>query len=680
MSADLAAALWQAPLADPSAPQRALLARIDTLDYPEALEALRPLVRHALPATEALGAALDRWPWSVDLGWLMFESSGDCTALETIVRREGRRFGTLAWALWQSGQPGAALAATEGLNPASPSHAEDCRARAELRILADLAAEPQPGGEGARLDLLALWRMQGGAALARRFDDAAATLPAQPPLWAFLIDAFVTERDFARARAALGALRRHHGPDHPEVRAQAIRLALDCDDPLQARAGLDALPATPPWTWGARRLAQDLRCRRAEGGDGQRTRVEAALRLFPRHGALLGLLRLAREAEEDWAHLAADPAADAGWLIRLGRPDLALGRAETAPAPPDDMFRRALRRAEAHLRLGRLEAARDTLPPRPAARPLAADHAWWQAEIALAARDLDMAGAALAPALAHSPTRMGLILSAARLAFFRGEDAQALAHLARFRRLKTAQLGQVPPDDLRDMIVQDAALNPDGPGAAARAFARARPAPGATDAPPIPLRIAHYWEGPMTAPVRTGLGAWSALMEQRLFDAPAARDWLARHAPDLVARFDRQSLPATRADLFRVALIAREGGLFADLDEYPRQRIDDWLNGARGVFVIEEGHGTIANNFLAALPGLPLFARLQARIARALDATSSPYPWWDSGPAPLTLELGRALDSADEAPGLRLLTQPEYDARIATNLPFAHKSGPLHWR
>lgn len=680
MTDTLAATLWHAPLPDPEAPQRALMARVDGLDYAQALEALRPLVRHALPVTDALQAALDRWPWSVDLGWLTFEATGDPAPLETIVRREGRRFGTLAWALWQSGQPEAALAATEGLNPASPSHAEDARARAELRILADLPADPPLGGEGARLALLALWRTQGGAVLAQHFDASAGTLPAHPPLWVFLIDAFVTERDFGRARAALDALARHHGSDHPEVRAQQIRLALDCDDPGGARALLDALPATPPWTWGARRLAQDLRCRRAEGAEGQRDRTAAALRLFPRHGALQGLHRAAREADEDWAFLAADPAADAGWLIRLGRADLALSRQETAPAPPDEVFRRALRRAEAHLRLGQLEAARNALPPLPDARPLAADHAWWQAEIALAARDFDAAGAALAPALIHSPTRMGLLLSAARLAFFKGEDARALAHLDRFRDLRTAQLGQVPPDDLRDLIVQDAARGPDGPGDAARAFARARPAFQAADAPPIPRRIAHYWEGPLSAPVNTGLRAWGALMEQRLFDAPAARDWLARHRPELVALFDRQPLPATRADLFRVALIAQEGGLFADLDEYPRQGIDDWLTGARGVFVVEEGHGTIANNFLAALPGLPLFARLRSRIAEALGARAAPYPWWDSGPAPLTLELRRALDSAEEAPGLRLLTQPDYDARIATNLPFAHKTGPLHWR
>ena len=148
---------------------------------------------------------------------------------------------------------------------------------------------------------------------------------------------------------------------------------------------------------------------------------------------------------------------------------------------------------------------------------------------------------------------------------------------------------------------------------------------------------------------------------------------MATHAPGLTALFDRQRLPATRADLFRVALMAQAGGVFADLDEYPRAGIDDWLTGARAVLVIEEGHGTLANNFLAAIPGLPLFVRLQTRIAEALEATDDPYPWWDSGPAQLTVE-------AVGEPGIRYLSQAEYDARVSTNLPFPHKVGPLHWR
>lgn len=663
-------ALWQGPLADPGAPQRALLAAMP--DYPQALEAMRVLVRHALPAEEALAEGLRRWPWSVDLGWLIAENGGGVAALQAVVTAQGRRHGTLAWALWFDGQAGAALDCLRALDPASPSHDADLVARAELAILSGLPTDFPPGPQTARLDWLNLWRNDGAAALARRFD--AGGVPARLAGW--LVETFLAERDFARAQAALAL---STGEEH---RFLSARLALEANDPATARAHLSALPACDPSDWPARWHLLDLRAGLIEAAQGDADpaelleRASAALRLFPRHGGLRGLHLECRLRVQDWDAVIADLLADGrepGALTRLGRPDLALTVLDRLPpAPPDEVFRRALQRAEALLRSGLPDQATLALPPVPASRPLAADLAWWQAEIALARRDLPGAQTALAPALAHSPTRMGLQLSAARLAFLAGEPDRAQEHLATFARLKTFQLGSPAPHDLRDQMVADAVAQ--GPrAAAARAFAMARPVFTPT-VDTIPARIAHYWEGPRSAPVDRGLKAWSRQMPQTLFDARSARAWLAENAPDQTALFDRQRLPATRADLFRVALMARLGGVFADLDEYPRAGIDDWLTGARAVLVIEEGHGTLANNFLAAVPGLPIFNRLQARIAGALAATEAPYPWWDCGPAQLTLE------AAVEHAGMRFLTQAEYDARISTNLPFPHKAGPLHWR
>jgi len=144
--------------------------------------------------------------------------------------------------------------------------------------------------------------------------------------------------------------------------------------------------------------------------------------------------------------------------------------------------------------------------------------------------------------------------------------------------------------------------------------------------------------------------------------------------------FNTLKQPATRADLFRIALMAVEGGLFADLDEYPRAPVTPLLLGARAVLVIEEGHGTIANNFLAAQPGLALFQRLKTRVAARLRATQTPYAWWDSGPAQLTLDALIASRDPEESQGLRFLSQAEYDSCVSTNLPFPHKRGQGHWR
>ena len=682
----LARQLWAGPLPDPAAPGRLLVARLPDLDYATALSELRQLAGFGLPLDAR--AALTLWPASIDLGLLIARVEGDTGPLADAVHTQNRRFGALARALWSQGQADAALDALADLDPASDSYAQDVATRAELRLLCDRQAEPIAGPHGYRLSLMQTWRREGAAALRRRATLENAALPAHPALWAWLIETLTLERDFDAARAALDsfALR---CPGHPELMAQRIRLALESEATAQARALLDALDdPDAPWRWPARRHVQHLRCLSDEIAASPRpdyaplrTGVEAALRLFPQNAVLQSLHLMARELTEDWDEFARDlathpdPRAAAGALLRLGLPEQALDALDRAPEGlADDAFRLRLRRAEALMRLGALDAARTALGAVPHAAPLAADHAYWAAEIASAARDFPAAQAALAHALTTSPTRMGLILTAARVAFLAGDDTGAQAQLAAFRRLKTAQLGQPPADDLRDRIVADAATGHAGPGRAARAFARATPPFQPAMGAPIPPQIAHYWEGPRARALERSLRAWGQQFAQTVYDAATARAWLARHTA-LAPLFDRLTQPATRADLFRVALIAREGGLFADLDEYPRAPVAPWLDQAAAVLVIEEGHGTLANNFLAARPGLALFTRLQTQIAQSLHSTRTPYAWWDTGPAPLT-----QIAHDTPTPGLRFLTQAQYDARVSTNLPFAHKRGPGHWR
>lgn len=686
----LARALWHESLADPGAPARALGTRYDAL-----LAGLRRLAAHGLPLEPALGDALAAHPGSIDLALIAARAQPDADRLASLaarIARQNRRRAALAWLMWDLGRPDDALAALRRIDPASDTARTDRAARAELTLMTGGTPEalPEPGPEGERLALMTIWHRQGAAALTERL--GAMDRPGLPWLW--LIEVFVTERDFARARQALAGAERAQGADHPAVRTARIRLALDADDPATARAllALEGQAGTP-WLWSPQRLALTLRWMIAEPDHLEAAALpelaRRALRLYPGHAGLRALARAAHEGTGDWDRLAEalqtdpqDPLAAARGLLRLGLPEAALtALADATDARPEARTRARLRGAEIRLRMGDLTGAEAALGPCPESRPLAADHAWWTAEIALARRDIAAARAALTPALRHAPTRMGLWLSAARAEFLAGDSAQARRALDRFRALKTAQRGADPGDDLRDLLIADAARDGDT-ARAARTLALATP--GFTPvAGAIPRQIAHYWEGPRSAPVNRGIRAWAMLHPghaQTVFDAGSAAAWLDRHAPGLTALFQRQSLPATRADLFRLAWVLHEGGIFADLDEYPRAPVTPWLEGARAVLVIEEGHGTVANNFLAAEPGLPLFARTLDTVARTLAETEAPYPWWHSGPAPLTVQALAASRDAGESAGLRFLTQPDYDARVATNLPFPHKRGALHWR
>ncbi|WP_417598311.1 glycosyltransferase [Pararhodobacter oceanensis] len=716
MEYSLARSLWSGPLSAPQAPAQDLAARIARgLDYPEALAALQGLARHGLPLNPALRDALSQWDWSIDLAQVALQAAvsarvDPAPALAELQRRveaQGRRFGVLAWAFWGLGRCDQARAVLADLDPKSDSYDPDRLARAELAILSGEAPEPLALPGALRLSLLHLWRDRGARALTQRYQTLHFGFSAHPPLWAWLIDAFITERDFTHARHAVERLRAAHPEGHAEVVAQRIRLAIEQNDPVTARRLLTKhLPADTPWTWSERQHLQHLRCLLLEAAQAPildyaaaYQHAFAAQRLYPENAALGGLWLTLREICEDWDGLAAELMSDnrfapdrASILARIGRPDAALRLTETPPPlPPDTALRLRLSRAQWHLRCGALAAATAELDPLPQDWPLRADHVYWAAEIALAKRDTEAARRALSPALSRHPTRLGLILSAARMEYFAGDFAAAQDHLQRFQQLKAIELGTPPKDDLRDMIVRDAAeaqtekrATANSPGLAARHFALS---PAAFLTPPepaeIPRQLWHYWEGPRSSGVSRGIETWAQLHQgfiQRVFDAQSAAAWLEQHAPDLAPVFARLSQPALRADLFRIALIAQEGGVFADLDEFPRAPVMPWLADARAVMVIEEGHGTIANNFLAALPALPLFTRLSARIAHRLTKTQTPYAWWDSGPAQLTLEVFAAQQSETERAGLRFLTQAAYEQRISTNLPFVHKRSSDHWR
>lgn len=719
--AGLRRSLWAGPLPDAQAPARDLDRAIDGgLDYPPALAGLRALVGHGLPTDPALPLALARWPWSIDLAALAVEARGPEAIPELAARVEaqGRRHGVLAWAWWNAGHLDRAYAALEGLDPASPSHAEDLQTLAELhlrhtawtRAEATLAALAPlvPPARMARLRLQQRLMRHGAVALAKA--AARRPPPDHPEPWNFLFHAWLAERDYPRAAEALARL----APLSPPATAalDRARLALDRERPDEARAALAALPARPDPERPAREHLLRLRLALMEADAapdpaplwaGVRDRARAAARLWPGNAAIRHLLLTARLACEDWDALARDLAAlppepqGLQALARLGLPW------------PGRMGGRKGR--EAGLEADRTDAWLHLEAGDPAAAHEACDRDWlnaptrawfsepeieallWRRRNAQALRLLD-------PLLARHPTRLGLILQRARARFFLGDFAAAQADLASFRALKEAAIGEPPPLDLRDRITADALasgteLPPDEapeatgarlgrllethPGLAACWLARGaapafQPIPGA-----IAAQAALYWEGPLAGPPARGVAAWARMMGTvNLFTRETAHDWLQAHDPQALPAFDAQTQPAGRADVFRACRVARDGGVFVDADEYPRESPRDWLEGASAVVVLEAGYGTAANNFLAAMPGHPLMARFRAQVlARAL--TPDPYPWWDTGPARLTLALAGHLLAGDTA-GLRVLTQADYCRRVSTNLPFPHKRTAGHWR
>lgn len=695
----LTAALWQGPLADPAAPGRALAAEVPTRAYPEVLSQLRVLVGAALPCDAALRAACTQWPWSIDLHLLALEAAPEpdaaLNALARCIEGQNRRRAAFARAAWALGQARRARHFLDRLDESSQTAQADLACRIELALRdadfpsaqADLAQMGPSSPHHASLALQSAYMTEGltaALALMTRLPD--------PKPWSTAFDIFLGERAIDAAAAALSA--------DPSPFA-ARRLALARDMPEAALALLQTELSAQPWDWrpGQHRHWLQARLALTQADTGAENplaaiiaHASAACRLHARDPALWSLMLRAHEQAGNWdtvEALALTPpqpglrGVAVTQLNRLGWHEKALTLlGEAAPEGANPAARHWLARAQTQLLAGETTAAEASVKSAHAHAPPAptrADLALFEAELALWQRDGARAALLLAPVETSFPTRMGLWLEGARAAYFSHNPARAMRQLAQFSAFKRRQSGTAPPVDLRDRIIADACAG----GRVAQAALSLRPALPRAPGQPVPRRLIHYWEGAESAPVARSLRQWATLhpqWTQHCFGRSSAENWLRQYAPDAVALFNRQALPATRADLFRILWLVQEGGVYADVDEFPRASVAPWLTGAEGVFCLESGHGTVANNFIAARSGLPLLREAATAICDTLRATETPYPWWHSGPAVLTRAVHAAMVRPDEGPRLRLLSQAEYCSCVSTNLPFPHKRGPLHWR
>ncbi|MCC5962122.1 MAG: hypothetical protein JJU09_03250 [Rhodobacteraceae bacterium] len=728
-------ALWDGPLPDPAAPGSAVLEALGQgADYGAVLRALRLLHQLDLPAASAAQAARAHWPESIDMARLALEFCAPdavpqaLEALAECVERANRRRAVLASACLRHGQPARGWDALARIDPASPSVVADIRRRVDwavamgdfasaLRDLDWLDGRVQTGAQ--RLWLA--YRRDGAAAIADALGQDAA-----PESCAMLFEIFQAEGDLTRAGQAL-ALWRDCPASVARARAET-RQMLECGEGGQARAQLAArLDSIAPSDWEAADHLQWLRAGHMlqEPVADLLAHAQAALRLHPRHDGVHHLAQLLREAVTDWRAITLDLRPDHATLharaaLRMGLPGLAARRLRPAlrlvAATP-----RAARcwglRAEALAQAGRVGAA---LHAAERAMTLARDSVQ-RADCALRLAELHLldgaptrAAQALTGSDAAFPDRLPYLLMQARIAFHLGDFSRAQALHARFNMLKHWPAGERQGQDVRDRIVACAASAAQG---AAHAFAPDRrvqdtleqaglaqisasaglsactllrashqgaleftPAPDAA----IPRQIAHYWQGPPGPALPRAQAQWAALhpgFACQTFDAETASDWLHNaHGPRMAAQFQALDHPALRADLFRLCWLVTQGGVFADLDEYPRLPVTPLLAGARLVLCIERGFGTIANNFAAAMPGHPALTRALEYVQAELAQTDAPYPWWHTGPAQWTRAALGAWASGSAGPGLRFLTQSEYCRRITTNLPYPHKRSPDHWR
>ena len=204
---------------------------------------------------------------------------------------------------------------------------------------------------------------------------------------------------------------------------------------------------------------------------------------------------------------------------------------------------------------------------------------------------------------------------------------------------------------------------------------------------PIPRCIVQFWDSAEVPPdIADTLSSWPRAnpgFEYRLFNDGSAEAFIARHCePDVLKAFRMANLPAMRADVFRLAFLLTQGGIYADADDLCRHGIDVWLEPGVELVLLQEDLGTIGNNFMAVAPGHPFIkAVLETVTANILGRQGS--IWFASGPGAITLSFCAkylpALREQRLPAGLCVIDYCHVQQRISLHLPRRYKQGDTHW-
>jgi tetratricopeptide (TPR) repeat protein len=210
------------------------------------------------------------------------------------------------------------------------------------------------------------------------------------------------------------------------------------------------------------------------------------------------------------------------------------------------------------------------------------------------------------------------------------------------------------------------------------------------------VSLVHFWDKPeVPGDVLAVMASWlhhHPSIQQRIFDEEGARDFIRRcYGGDAVASFDRCTHAAMKADVFRVAYLAQEGGVWIDADEACLRPVPQLLVSAAE----SEATAALSGDVPAYLHNFFLGARAGSRVMLAAfeDAVAAVDTlardgaqmdiWQVTGPGLITRMVGSHLTKADAvhlAP-VRLLALNHYRSFASNQPSLAYKRSPeANWQ
>ncbi len=166
------------------------------------------------------------------------------------------------------------------------------------------------------------------------------------------------------------------------------------------------------------------------------------------------------------------------------------------------------------------------------------------------------------------------------------------------------------------------------------------PATPRTIAGSIPRVIVQAWfGGPMPGDVVHVSQRWKEAhpdWDHIVFDDESGADFLAEHhGVDAVRAIRSARHPAAKADLFRLAYLSVEGGVWVDADDGPVTPLDELVTGRRLV-LWQEDRGSLGNNLLGSCPGHPAITLAWRDALQSIRDSYTESTWLATGPGLIT--------------------------------------------
>ncbi len=213
----------------------------------------------------------------------------------------------------------------------------------------------------------------------------------------------------------------------------------------------------------------------------------------------------------------------------------------------------------------------------------------------------------------------------------------------------------------------------------------AAPESNGGEASPIPTRIVQFWDEDIPADVEALCEGWRAAhptFSYSRFSNAEARRYLAEMGPaGALEAFNRAVEPAMKADIFRLAYLYHEGGFYVDADDRCLAPLSTVDPGGRDLILYQEDFGTVANNFIGAIPKHPAIGLALNSAIEAINRGDADMVWLSTGPALLTRSV--AFHLAEHLPErlARTLILERYElfAAVAIHCVTSYKYTQRHW-